>query len=154
MERGKIRRPPRGSCGGGAGFASAEVPDFDPAPPPQDATSTTTRTRVVAPVAATSLRRRGTCPGVMCESWRNDPVACAAVPVDVLTETEIRRPRAEVAAFAADPDNATAWYKNIASVEWETEPPLAVGSRVRFVARFLGRTLEYTYEVREHDPGR
>lgn len=36
----------------------------------------------------------------------------------------------------------------------ETPPPLAVGSRMRFVARFLGRTLEYTYEVREHDPGR
>jgi len=73
--------------------------------------------------------------------------------VDVVTETEIARARGDVAAFAADPDNATSWYKNIVSVEWETEPPLAVGSRLRFVARFLGRTLEYTYEVTEHDPG-
>jgi uncharacterized membrane protein len=76
------------------------------------------------------------------------------VAVDVLTEIEIRRPREEVAAFAADPANATAWYKNIRSVRWETPPPVAVGSRLGFVARFLGRTLTYTYEVREHEPGR
>jgi uncharacterized membrane protein len=76
------------------------------------------------------------------------------VPVDVLTEIEINRPRAEVSAFAADPNNATAWYKNIKSVEWETPPPLAIGSRIGFGARFLGRTLDYTYEVREFEPGR
>ena len=34
-------------------------------------------------------------------------------------------------------------------MDWETSPPAVVGSRVRFVAQFLGRTLEYTYEVRE-----
>src|SRR4051812_4386373 len=73
--------------------------------------------------------------------------------VDVVTEIEIARPRAEVAAYATDPANATAWYKNIASVQWERPPPAAVGSRMRFVARFLGRTLEYTYEVRELEPG-
>jgi len=73
--------------------------------------------------------------------------------VDVTTEIEIARPRHEVAAFAGDPSNATAWYANIEAVAWESEPPLAVGSRFRFRARFLGRTLEYTYEVREHVPG-
>jgi uncharacterized membrane protein len=73
--------------------------------------------------------------------------------VDVETEIVIERPRDEVAAFAADPRNATAWYENIERVEWETEPPLTVGSRVAFVARFLGRRLEYTYEVRDLVPG-
>ena len=73
--------------------------------------------------------------------------------VDVLTEIEIARPRAEVAAFACDPDNATRWYENIESVEWRSPRPLAVGTRLEFVARFMGRRLAYTYEVREHVPG-
>ncbi len=76
-----------------------------------------------------------------------------ALPVDVVTETVIERLREEVAAYAADPDNATAWYKNIERVEWRTPGPLAVGSRIAFVAQFLGQRLTYTYEVREHLPG-
>ena len=71
-----------------------------------------------------------------------------------MTEIEIKRPRDEVSAFAADPTNATAWYRNIKEATWETAPPLAVGSRVRFRAQFLGRTLDYTYEVQEFEPGR
>jgi uncharacterized membrane protein len=74
--------------------------------------------------------------------------------VDVVTEIEINRQRAEVATFAADPSNVTAWYKNIKSVEWETPPPAVIGSRVRFHAQFLGRELDYTYEIREIIPGR
>ncbi len=73
--------------------------------------------------------------------------------VDVVTQTDIRRPRPDVAAFAADPDNVTRWYENITSVEWRTPPPLSVGTRVAFVARFLGRTLAYTYEIVSLEPG-
>jgi ligand-binding SRPBCC domain-containing protein len=75
------------------------------------------------------------------------------VPADVTTEIEIDRPREEVAEFATDPDNATAWYENIKAVEWKTAKPVAVGSRIAFVARFLGRKLAYTYEVRQMAPG-
>jgi uncharacterized protein YndB with AHSA1/START domain len=73
--------------------------------------------------------------------------------VDVVTEIEIARPREEVAAYASDPENATRWYRNLESVEWDTAPPVAIGSRVAFEARFLGRRLSYTYEVREIVPG-
>ncbi|MGY2875455.1 uncharacterized protein YndB with AHSA1/START domain [Marmoricola sp. URHA0025 HA25] len=73
--------------------------------------------------------------------------------VDVEVETVIRRPRAEVAAYAGDPSNAPQWYANIRSVQWQTDPPLRVGSRMDFVAQFLGRRLAYTYEVAELVPG-
>lgn len=73
--------------------------------------------------------------------------------VDVVTSTEIDRPRLVVAAYVADPDNATSWYNNIRRVEWKSPRPLAVGSRLGFVAGFLGRRLEYTYEIREWIPG-
>ena len=62
-------------------------------------------------------------------------------------------PRAVVAAYAGDPGNAPDWYANIDSVRWQTPPPVAVGSRMDFEARFLGRRLAYTYEVVEHVPG-
>jgi uncharacterized protein YndB with AHSA1/START domain len=75
------------------------------------------------------------------------------MPVDVVTEIEIARPRADVAAYAADPDHATAWYENIESVEWKSSKPLQVGSRMAFVARFLGRRMAYTYVVRDLVPG-
>jgi Polyketide cyclase / dehydrase and lipid transport len=71
------------------------------------------------------------------------------VTVDVVTEITIRRPRADVAAFAADPDNAPHWYENIESVAWRTEPPFRVGSEITFAARFMGRRLSYTYRAEE-----
>jgi len=73
--------------------------------------------------------------------------------VDVQTEVEIGRPRDEVAAFAADPENATAWYEQIERVEWKGDRRLAVGARIAFVARFLGRRLAYTYEIAAVEPG-
>ena len=69
--------------------------------------------------------------------------------VDVQVETEIARAVAEVAAYAGDPTNAPAWYVNIREVSWQTEPPVREGSRMDFVAQFLGRRLAYTYEVVE-----
>ncbi|MDZ4268701.1 MAG: SRPBCC family protein [Mycobacterium sp.] len=74
--------------------------------------------------------------------------------VDVEVQTLIRRPRDEVAAYAGNPDNATAWYANISAVRWETPAPVSLGSRFTFTAQFLGRELTYTYEVTELVAGR
>lgn len=74
--------------------------------------------------------------------------------VDVLTEVVIDRPLPEVAEYVADPSNAPEWYANIESVQWRTEPPVGVGSRMDFAAHFLGRRLAYTYEIVELVPGR
>ena len=74
------------------------------------------------------------------------------MPVDVLTEIAIDRPISVVAGFAGAPDNAPKWYVNIKAVEWKTPPPVAIGSRIAFVAHFLGRRLAYTYEVVELVP--
>lgn len=73
--------------------------------------------------------------------------------VDVTTETTIRRPRGEVAEYAADPDNAPEWYVNIRSAEWLTSKPLRLGSKIAFKAAFLGSELAYVYEIDEYVPG-
>ena len=73
--------------------------------------------------------------------------------VHVVTELVIERPLEVVSSYAANPDNAPEWYQNIEAVAWETSPPLTKGSRVAFVARFLGRRLEYTYEIGRYEPG-
>jgi uncharacterized membrane protein len=74
--------------------------------------------------------------------------------VDVFTEIVIERPLLEVTAYVGDAANAPEWYANIESVQLRTEPPVAVGSRMEFVAHFLGRRLAYTYEVVELVPSR
>jgi len=73
--------------------------------------------------------------------------------VDVMATIVIERPIAEVAAFAGDPSNAPKWYRRISSAEWETDPPISLGSRIAFRARFMGRDLAYVYEVSEYTPG-
>ena len=73
--------------------------------------------------------------------------------LDVETETLIRCPRERVAAYAGDPTHAPVWYANIKAVEWVSPPPLNLGTRLAFVASFLGRRIACTYEVIEYRHG-
>lgn len=73
--------------------------------------------------------------------------------VNVQTQIHINRPRAEVAEYAANPDNAPQWYVNIHSSQRLTDGPIAPGSQVAFTAKFMGRELSYTYEFVEYVPG-
>jgi hypothetical protein len=69
------------------------------------------------------------------------------VSIDVPVTALIGRPAAEVAGYAMDPANDTSWIGGIREVRWVTEPPLRVGSRVRRLAGFLGRRVDYVLEV-------
>ena len=72
--------------------------------------------------------------------------------VDVLTEILIACPRDKVWEYAANPDNAPEWYVNIKAAECKTPNPLVPGSRIAFIAHFLGRQLAYVYEIAELVP--
>ena len=71
--------------------------------------------------------------------------------VRVTNAVLIDRPRSEVAAFATDPSRAREWYSDVRDVRWNRQP-VAVGSRLAFVAAFLGREADYIYEVTEIVP--
>jgi hypothetical protein len=74
------------------------------------------------------------------------------VKVRVRNVIEIDRPRSEVAAFAIDPTRAREWYGDVKDVKWNRQP-VVVGSRLAFVAAFLGKESDYVYEVTELVPG-
>lgn len=74
--------------------------------------------------------------------------------IDVTAEAAIARPREEVARYALDYRNDPVWIGGIREAELVGEGPFGAGSRVRRVAKFLGRRIEYVLEVAELEPGR
>jgi uncharacterized membrane protein len=72
--------------------------------------------------------------------------------VDVATEVMINVAVDEVAAYAMDPTNDTAWIGGIKSVSIEGDGPVGQGTRVARVASFLGRRIEYVNEIVTFDP--
>jgi uncharacterized membrane protein len=73
---------------------------------------------------------------------------------DVTVETTIARPRSEVARYATDWRNDREWIRALTDVTLVSEPPFGVGSRVRRIAKFLGKPIEYVNEVVELEPER
>ncbi len=73
--------------------------------------------------------------------------------VDVSSSVLIDRPINEVFEYSTKPEHAREWYKNLDSVDWPAGRPIAVGSRVKFVAHFLGHHIVSTYEVTDLSPG-
>lgn len=65
----------------------------------------------------------------------------------VSTILEVPYPLAKVWDFMSNPENATAWYKNIISSEWiEGNDTVRKGAKARFSAQFMGKRMDYVYE--------
>ncbi len=72
--------------------------------------------------------------------------------LDVTKDLVINRPRDEVAAYVIDPAHDPIWIGGIREAEMLTPPPVAEGTQVRRVARFLGRRIEYVLEIARLEP--
>jgi hypothetical protein len=69
------------------------------------------------------------------------------VSVDITARMHIDRDPATVAAYMTDPTNDPLWIGGLRTAELLGDPPVTVGSRVRRVAYFLGRRVEYVNEI-------
>lgn len=65
----------------------------------------------------------------------------------------IERSPEDVFRFLSDPTNEPRWHTDVVEAEALTEPPLAVGSRERWVMSFMGRR-EQVMEVTRLEPNR
>lgn len=67
---------------------------------------------------------------------------------------EIGRPADEVAGFFFDASNNPRWQSGMRRCEWETAPPIGIGSRYVQEASFLGRSIVSRFEVIDYTPER
>jgi hypothetical protein len=67
--------------------------------------------------------------------------------VDITASVHVDREPAAVAAYMTDPANDPQWIGGLREAELLGDGPVAVGSRVRRVAYFLGRRVEYVNEI-------
>ncbi len=69
--------------------------------------------------------------------------------IDITAEVHVDREPAAVAAYMTDPRNDPQWIGGLREAELLGDGPVGVGSRVRRVAYFLGRRVEYVNEITE-----
>lgn len=65
----------------------------------------------------------------------------------------IRRPPEEVYAYMDDVSREKEWQPNLQFAERDPPGPTVVGTRKRYVSRFMGREVKNTYVVTELQPG-
>jgi hypothetical protein len=86
---------------------------------------------------------------------RHSNCAYFVVSVGVATRVdetiEIARAPDEVAGYMFDWRNDPEWIGGISEAELLTGEPFGIGSRVKRIASFLGRRIEYVLEVEEYD---
>ena len=66
----------------------------------------------------------------------------------------IRRSPHEVFTYMDDASREHEWQPNLRSAEQDPPGPTQVGTRKKYVSRFMGREVKNTYVVTELDPGR
>ena len=64
----------------------------------------------------------------------------------------IERPVEDVWAYVSDPTNNTVWQGPV--IEVRSKPTIEIGTEVTEVMKFLGRHVETTWVVTEHEPMR
>jgi hypothetical protein len=67
--------------------------------------------------------------------------------IDITARVHVDREPAAVAAYMTDPSNDPEWIGGLREVELVGDGPVAVGSKVRRVAYFLRRRVEYVNEI-------
>jgi carbon monoxide dehydrogenase subunit G len=65
---------------------------------------------------------------------------------------EIARPPADVFAVLTDPARLADWQGTVVEAQLEGDGPMRAGARVREVRSFLGKRIESTVEILEHEP--
>jgi uncharacterized membrane protein len=66
----------------------------------------------------------------------------------------ISRPPEEVFAYMDDVSREHEWQSNLLSAEQDPPGPTQVGTRKRYVSRFMGREIRNSYAVTAFEPGR
>lgn len=75
------------------------------------------------------------------------------MPIDVIAEVTISRPRDAVAAWACDPANDLQWIRALSRAEKQGDEAFGIGTRVERTAKMMGRAMTYTTEVVAFEPG-
>lgn len=72
--------------------------------------------------------------------------------MDVRVATRIDRSPTDVFDYISDPHNDPKWISGIVSAEPLTGLPVTTGSRIKRIAKFLGKSIEYVLEVVDFNP--